>query len=45
MEATKQGQQQNNGDPQPWYEIDIVITNLFQHFNGKEILLHAFGHF
>ena len=31
-------QQQNIGDPQPWYEIDIVITNLFQHFNGKEIL-------
>ena len=38
MEASKQGQQQNIGDPQPWYEIDIVITNLFQHFNGKEIL-------
>ena len=31
MEASKQGQQQNIGDPQPWYEIDIVITNLFQH--------------
>lgn len=29
---------QNVGDPQPWYEVDIIVTNIFDTLNGTEIL-------